>query len=72
MKTAQLWFTVPQAVVLEATGDLEAVLDLTDDDLDLLGVTRHRLPRSRARGHQGGGRLRHAGRFRRSVPANGG
>jgi hypothetical protein len=43
MKTAQLWFTVPQAVVLEATGDLEAVLDLTDDDLDLLVIKANKL-----------------------------
>ena len=43
MKTAQLWFTVPQAVVLEATGDLEAVLNLTDDDLDLLVIKANKL-----------------------------
>jgi hypothetical protein len=43
MKTAQLWFTVPQAVVLEATGDLEAVLNLTDDDPDLLVIKANKL-----------------------------
>jgi hypothetical protein len=43
MKTAQLWFTVPQAVVLEATGELEAVQALIDDNPDLLVIKANRL-----------------------------
>jgi hypothetical protein len=43
MKTAQLWFTVPQAVVFEATGDLEAVQGLIDDDPDLLVIKANKL-----------------------------
>jgi hypothetical protein len=39
----RLWLTVPQAVVLEATHDVDLVMRLTEDDPDLLVITANRL-----------------------------
>jgi hypothetical protein len=43
MNREPLWLTVPQAVVLEVTGDIEAVLALTDDDPAILLIKANRL-----------------------------
>jgi hypothetical protein len=43
MTRDQFWLTVPQAVVLEATRDIELVSDLTDDDPDLLVIKANQL-----------------------------
>ena len=43
MAINQFWLTVPHAVVLEATRNIELVSDLTEDDPDLLVIKANRL-----------------------------
>jgi len=43
MAKNQIWLTVPHAVVLEATCNVDLVLDLKDDDPDLLVIKANQL-----------------------------
>ena len=43
MTRNQHWFTVPHAVVLEATRDIELVVGLKDDDPDMLLMRANQL-----------------------------
>jgi hypothetical protein len=43
MAREEVWFNLPQAVVLEATRDIEAALRLSDDDPDLLSLNANRI-----------------------------